>query len=195
MKPDLTPAKPWGFHLTGHLNLPHSAGLEGKRPTLSPPSSLRTAPTSLHFTVNPLVSRISDGRGVSFQGLKGKESDTSTEEEQRRFSTESLPDSHQEWTSVLDPLYSCCRFHSTWIEPVVISDTLDSMSLCPGQIRDRRKKLREHRQVLGEKGRCNRTHRILAVPRLPPAPRHFQELGRALTWILFPSRSDKQTLK
>lgn len=31
MKPDLTPAKPWGFHLTGHLNLPHSAGLEGKR--------------------------------------------------------------------------------------------------------------------------------------------------------------------
>lgn len=31
MKPDLTPAKPWGFHLTGHLNLPHSVGLEGKR--------------------------------------------------------------------------------------------------------------------------------------------------------------------
>lgn len=31
MKPDLTPAKPWGFHLTGHLNLPHSEGLEGKR--------------------------------------------------------------------------------------------------------------------------------------------------------------------
>lgn len=31
MKPDLTPAKPWGFHLTGHLNLPLSAGLEGRR--------------------------------------------------------------------------------------------------------------------------------------------------------------------
>ena len=31
MKPDLTPAKPLGFHLTGHLNLPHSVGLEGKR--------------------------------------------------------------------------------------------------------------------------------------------------------------------
>lgn len=31
MKPDLTPAKPWGFLLTGHLNLPHSVGLEGKR--------------------------------------------------------------------------------------------------------------------------------------------------------------------
>lgn len=31
MKPDLTPAKPWGFHSTGHLNLPLSAGLEGRR--------------------------------------------------------------------------------------------------------------------------------------------------------------------
>ena len=31
MKPDLTPAKPWGSHLTGHLNLPHSVGLECKR--------------------------------------------------------------------------------------------------------------------------------------------------------------------
>lgn len=82
MKPELTPAKPWGFHLTGHLNLPHIVGLEGKRMSkelmgkkhvlqrrsLSEPAQASSAPTarpvqaptSLHFTVNPLVSRISD---------------------------------------------------------------------------------------------------------------------------------------
>lgn len=44
--------------------------------TQPPHSSRRTAPTSLHFTVNPLVSRISDGNGgnaapaILFQTLK-----------------------------------------------------------------------------------------------------------------------------
>lgn len=91
MKPDLTPAKPLGFHSTGHLNLPHYAGLEGKRvskelmgkksvcyredpcqhecsvePTQAksaPTARSIQAPTSLHFTGNPLVSRISDRNG------------------------------------------------------------------------------------------------------------------------------------
>ncbi|CAL8251038.1 unnamed protein product [Arctogadus glacialis] len=71
MKAGLTPAKPWGFHLTGHLNLPprpHAVALQAKRANSAPPlfstcnptqpagGSPAPAPyepptlTSLHFT-------------------------------------------------------------------------------------------------------------------------------------------------
>lgn len=83
MKPELTPAKRRGFLLTGHLKLPPSAGLEGRRGSrelmgkkwellggsLSAPAqrggrpSAGGAPTSPAFAVNPLLSRISHGNG------------------------------------------------------------------------------------------------------------------------------------
>ena len=76
MKPDLTPAKPWGFHLTGHLNLLQSPGLEGKRVSMElmektgcyredPCQDVHGPPSLASYLtgVNPRLSRISDKTG------------------------------------------------------------------------------------------------------------------------------------